>query len=71
MSVKGFETRGTMIAKRVTTWKNLMEATRPSGALVVNPKEYTENKKLETLYKDKKPKRKKPKKFQKSPTVSF
>lgn len=35
----GFEARGTSISKRLTTWRNLLEETRPSGSLVVNPKE--------------------------------
>lgn len=35
----GFETRGTEISKRLTTWRNIIEETRPSGSLIVNPKE--------------------------------
>lgn len=35
----GFEARGTEISKRITTWQNLLEETRPSGSLIVNPKE--------------------------------
>lgn len=35
----GFEARGTEISKKITTWRNLLEETRPSGSLVVNPKE--------------------------------
>lgn len=35
----GFEARGTEISKRLTTWRNLLEETRPSGSLTVNPKE--------------------------------
>lgn len=35
----GFETRGTVISKRLTTWRNILEETRPSGSLIVNPKE--------------------------------
>ncbi|KAG5669714.1 hypothetical protein PVAND_000009 [Polypedilum vanderplanki] len=35
----GFVTRGTEISMRLTTWKNLLEETRPSGILLVNPKE--------------------------------
>lgn len=34
-----FETRGTEISKRLTTWRNILEETRPSGSLIVNPKE--------------------------------
>ncbi|EEB17830.1 conserved hypothetical protein [Pediculus humanus corporis] len=33
----GFETRGTIIAKRIISWENLYEAARPSGILTVNP----------------------------------
>nr|CAD7587776.1 unnamed protein product [Timema genevievae] len=33
----GFEARGTVIAQRLTAWNNLLEATRPSGNLLVNP----------------------------------
>ncbi|CRK88732.1 CLUMA_CG002637, isoform A [Clunio marinus] len=35
----GFEARGTDISKKLTTWRNLLEETRPSGTLIVNPKE--------------------------------
>lgn len=35
----GFETRGTIISERITTWKNLEESTRPSGSLTSNPSE--------------------------------
>lgn len=35
----GFEARGTEISNRLTTWQNLLEETRPSGSLIVNPKE--------------------------------
>nr|CAD7412071.1 unnamed protein product [Timema poppensis] len=33
----GFEARGTVIAQRLTAWSNLLEATRASGNLLVNP----------------------------------
>lgn len=36
----GFEARGTEISKKLTTWRNLLEETRPSGSLIVNPKEF-------------------------------
>ncbi|GAB0087327.1 Protein dispatched [Sergentomyia squamirostris] len=36
----GFEARGTSISQRLTTWRNLLEETRPSGQLVANPYEY-------------------------------
>lgn len=35
----GFEARGTETSKKLTTWRNLLEETRPSGSLIVNPKE--------------------------------
>jgi protein dispatched 1 len=35
----GFEARGTDISKKLTTWRNLLEESRPSGSLIVNPKE--------------------------------
>lgn len=35
----GFEARGTEISKKLTTWRNLLEETRPSGSLIVNPKQ--------------------------------
>lgn len=34
---KGFEVRGSEIANRLTAWQNLIEATRASGQLAVNP----------------------------------
>lgn len=40
----GFEARGTDISKKLTTWKNLIEETRPSGSLTVNPKELLQHK---------------------------
>ncbi|XP_056645516.1 protein dispatched [Diorhabda sublineata] len=36
----GFSTRGTKISNRLTTWKNLLKSTRPSGEYTTNPKEY-------------------------------
>lgn len=42
--LQGFETRGTTLASRITAWKNLEEATRPSGPFAVNPKEFLERK---------------------------
>ncbi|CAG0886573.1 unnamed protein product [Darwinula stevensoni] len=35
----GFETRGTEIAQRLISWKNLLEASRPSGIFSGNPYE--------------------------------
>ncbi|KAF5283571.1 hypothetical protein FQR65_LT13826 [Abscondita terminalis] len=40
----GFETRGTVLASRVTAWKNLEKATTPSGPFAVNPKEFLQRK---------------------------
>lgn len=34
---KGFEARGTEISQRATAWENLLDATRASGLLSVNP----------------------------------
>lgn len=39
----GFEARGTEISMKLTTWRNLLEETRPSGSLIVNPKEIQQN----------------------------
>ncbi|XP_046428541.1 protein dispatched [Neodiprion fabricii] len=36
----GFEARGTVLASRLTTWQNLIEAIRPRGSLIANPLEY-------------------------------
>ncbi|XP_018325648.1 protein dispatched isoform X2 [Agrilus planipennis] len=36
----GFETRGTVLANRKIAWKNLEQATRPSGPFAVNPNEF-------------------------------
>ncbi|XP_017777353.1 PREDICTED: protein dispatched-like [Nicrophorus vespilloides] len=40
----GFETRGTDLAKKLTTWKNLLESSKYSGQFVSNPKEYLQTK---------------------------
>ncbi|XP_038210665.1 protein dispatched [Zerene cesonia] len=37
--VLGFETRGTILANRFIAWENLIDETRPSRRLAVNPKE--------------------------------
>ncbi|CAG4977512.1 unnamed protein product [Colias eurytheme] len=37
--VLGFETRGTTLANRFIAWENLIDETRPSRRLAVNPKE--------------------------------
>nr|CAI5854225.1 unnamed protein product [Callosobruchus analis] len=39
----GFQTRGTIIANRLTTWANLVKSTRPSGEFTENPKPYLES----------------------------
>lgn len=36
---QGFTTRGTVISDRLTAWRNLKEATRPSGQFAINPKD--------------------------------
>ncbi|XP_034170851.1 protein dispatched [Osmia lignaria lignaria] len=36
----GFEARGTMLAQRLITWQNLLEASKPRGQLIDNPLEY-------------------------------
>ena len=56
----GFEARGTDISKKQTTWRNLLEETRPSRSLIVNPKEiqqhefYKKNKKNKNRHQKKK-----------------
>lgn len=35
----GFEARGTDISNKLTTWRNLLDETRPSGSFIVNPKD--------------------------------
>ncbi|KAG8223148.1 hypothetical protein J437_LFUL000571 [Ladona fulva] len=35
----GFESRGTIVSSRLTAWDNLVEATRTSGPLTLNPSE--------------------------------
>lgn len=61
-----------MIANRITAWKNLMEATRPSGLFTVNPKELLIDKRFdEHLKKKKKQKPRKVKKFETSPNVRY
>ncbi|RZF40076.1 hypothetical protein LSTR_LSTR002479 [Laodelphax striatellus] len=34
---RGFESRGTIVAQRLTAWENLIEETKPSGMLTLNP----------------------------------
>lgn len=38
--LQGFEARGTVLAQRLVTWYNLMEATKTRGELTDNPLEY-------------------------------
>lgn len=37
--MQGFETRGTVISRRLTAWANLLDATKPSGLFVVDPRD--------------------------------
>lgn len=60
-SFKGFETRGTYMARRQTTWKNLIEASRPSGPFVLNPNEWLIQQNVTRVKKTKKKNKKKPK----------
>ncbi|KAF5279572.1 hypothetical protein FQA39_LY18285 [Lamprigera yunnana] len=60
----GFQTRGTTIANRITAWKNLERATKPSGSLCVNPQEYLQTERLINLKKPRK--ESKSKKFNRS-----
>jgi protein dispatched 1 len=46
----GFEARGTDISKKLTTWRNLLDETRPSGSLIVNPKDIHQRYKNELLF---------------------
>ncbi len=39
ISIKGFECRGTVLARRATAWENLLRATRSSGPFNTNPLE--------------------------------
>ncbi|XP_067619629.1 protein dispatched isoform X2 [Eurosta solidaginis] len=36
----GFETRGTLLGKRLTAWNNLLHETSPTGSLVTDPSDY-------------------------------
>jgi hypothetical protein len=36
--VQGFESRGTILAQRMTAWRNLLDATGPSGPLTIDPR---------------------------------
>lgn len=61
----GFETRGTDISRRLTTWRNLLEETRPSGKLIVNPKEIQQHEFYKKTRKNKNRHQKKKIKFDK------
>lgn len=37
--MQGFETRGTVISRRLTAWTNLLDATKPSGQFAVDPRD--------------------------------
>lgn len=61
----GFEARGTDISKKLTTWRNLLEETRPSGSLIVNPKEIHQHEQFQKRKKNKNRHGKKKVKFNK------
>ncbi|XP_072940767.1 protein dispatched [Epargyreus clarus] len=46
----GFETRGTTLAHRFIAWENLIEETRPSRRLAVNPKEVEDQIRMNRTY---------------------
>lgn len=49
----GFEARGTDISMKLTTWRNLLEETRPSGSFIVNPKEIQQHEMFQKKRKNK------------------
>lgn len=55
----GFETRGTSLAHRFIAWENLIDETRPSRRLAVNPKEIEEQIRMNFTYHSKKKQNKK------------
>lgn len=61
----GFEARGTEISKKQTTWRNLLEETRPSRSLIVNPKEIQQHEFFKKHRKNKSRHQKKKLKFDK------
>ncbi|XP_049866317.1 protein dispatched [Pectinophora gossypiella] len=46
----GFETRGTTLAHRFIAWENLIDETRPSRSLAVNPQEIEDQKRMNRTY---------------------
>ncbi|CAH0728955.1 unnamed protein product, partial [Brenthis ino] len=48
--VVGFETRGTTLAHRFIAWENLIDETRPSRRLAVNPKEIEDQLRMNQTY---------------------
>ncbi|XP_075970868.1 RND transporter family member dispatched [Anticarsia gemmatalis] len=48
--IVGFETRGTTLAHRFIAWENLIEETRPSRRLAVNPKEIEDQIRMNQTY---------------------
>ncbi|XP_023940118.2 protein dispatched [Bicyclus anynana] len=48
--IVGFETRGTTLAHRFIAWENLIEETRPSKRLAVNPKEIEDQIRMNESY---------------------
>ncbi|KAF9822524.1 hypothetical protein SFRURICE_010275 [Spodoptera frugiperda] len=48
--IVGFETRGTTLAHRFIAWENLIEETRPSRSLAVNPKEIEDQIRMNQTY---------------------
>ncbi|XP_030038448.2 protein dispatched [Manduca sexta] len=48
--ILGFETRGTTLAHRFIAWENLIDETRPSRRLAVNPKEIEDQIRMNQTY---------------------
>lgn len=48
--IVGFETRGTTLAHRFIAWENLIDETRPSRRLAVNPKEIEDQIRMNQTY---------------------
>ncbi|KAJ8731805.1 hypothetical protein PYW08_014535 [Mythimna loreyi] len=48
--IVGFETRGTTLAHRFIAWENLIDETRPSKRLAVNPKEIEDQIRMNQTY---------------------
>lgn len=48
--IVGFETRGTTLAHRFVAWQNLIDETRPSRRLAVNPKEIEDQIRMNRTY---------------------